>query len=168
MNDLKKVLMYLKEHELILTTAESCTAGHIIHLLAKLAGSGACLDTGYVVYCTNAKKRLLRVKQKTIDKYTLTSEPIAREMVQGALLDSDANVAVATTGIAGSKPMDGVAAGTICFGWGFKNQRDPNIVLYSETLHFAGKRSQILNDASKYALIQIPPLHQKYLTAFTD
>ncbi len=63
---IKDVLHYLKKHNLILTTAESCTAGRIIHLLAKIPGSGACLDTGYVVYSVAAKKRLLNVKQETM------------------------------------------------------------------------------------------------------
>lgn len=99
MNKIKAVLSYLKENHLILTTAESCTAGQIIHLLAKIPGSGECLDAGFVVYSENAKKRILNVKQNTIDDYTLTSEEVAREMAQGALKHSLANVVVATTGL---------------------------------------------------------------------
>lgn len=158
MKEIKTVLTYLQNEKLILTTAESCTAGRIIHLLAKFSGSGACLDTGYVVYSTPAKKRLLKVKQRTIDKYTLTSEEVALEMVIGALRNSTANVVVSTTGIAGPKPMDGVSKGTVCFGWGF---RFSNEAIYcSETRHFDGNRVQVLTNAAKYALIKIPELHQ--------
>jgi nicotinamide-nucleotide amidase len=155
----KKIFSYLKDHELILTTAESCTAGRIIHILAKFAGSGECLDAGYVVYSVEAKKRLLGVKQLTIDKFTLTSEDVAREMVQGALKDSRANVVVATTGVAGPEPMDDIPPGTVCFGWGFKTNHD--LAVYSETKHFKGGRSQVLRLAAQYALRRIPYYHNK-------
>src|SRR4051812_48300189 len=112
MKEIKAILKYLKNENLVLTTAESCTAGRIIHLLAKYPGSGECLDAGFVVYSKRAKKRILKVKQTTIDKYTLTSEEVAIEMVLGALEHSDANVAISSTGIAGPKPMDGVSVGT--------------------------------------------------------
>lgn len=161
MEELIKVLDYLKERELILTTAESCTAGRIIHLLAKIAGSGACLDAGYVVYLKSSKQRLLGVKQSTIDSFTLTSEEVAREMVEGALHESPASVSVSTTGIAGPEPMDGIPPGTVCFGWGFKTS--VGVILYSETQHFNGERDQILTRAAEYALIKIPLFHQLLL-----
>ncbi|KTD22869.1 putative 17.2kDa protein, CinA-related competence damage protein [Legionella lansingensis] len=157
MKKLKKVLDYLKEKDLILTTAESCTAGQIIHLLANYAGSGECLDAGYVVYSESAKKRLLGVKQKTIDTFTLTSEEVAREMVEGALHNSEANVVIATTGIAGPDSINGIPPGTICFGWGFDLGK--KLVIYSETKRFKGTKTQILNLAAKYALVKIPFYH---------
>lgn len=157
----KAIFNYLKKHELVLTTAESCTAGRIIHLLAKLAGSGECLDAGFVVYSETAKIRLLDVKQATINTYTLTSEEVAREMVAGAAKGSPANVIVSTTGIAGSKPMDGIPPGTICFAWGFKIKKQT--LLFSETKHFTGTRTHILTEAAKYALQNIPHLHQSIL-----
>ncbi|KTD17679.1 CinA family protein [Legionella jordanis] len=153
-----QLLNYLKDNNLVLTTAESCTAGQIIHLLAQCEGSGQCLDAGYVVYSENAKKRLLGVRQETIEQYTLTSEEIAREMVMGALKDSLANVVVSTTGIAGSEPMDGIPPGTICFGWGFKLKNE--VAIYSETKRFQGARADILSEAAKYALAQIPHYHR--------
>ncbi|CEK11038.1 CinA family protein [Legionella hackeliae] len=159
MYKVKDVLAYLKEQELILTTAESCTAGRIIHLLAKISGSGECLDAGYVVYSVDAKKRILDVKQKTIDKYTLTSEEVAYEMVEGALRNSLANVVVATTGIAGPEPMDGIPEGTVCYGFGFKLHK--KLIVYTETKYFNGSRVQVLTKAAQYALSRIPTLHKK-------
>lgn len=161
MNKIKAVLDYLKANTLILTTAESCTAGRIIHLLAQISGSGESLDAGYVVYSIDAKKRLLGVNQQTIDQFTLTSEAVAHEMVSGALKNSAANVVVATTGIAGPEPMDGVPEGTVCFGWGFKLHED--LITYTETKHFKGSRTEILTLAAEYALIQIPSLHKQSL-----
>jgi nicotinamide-nucleotide amidase len=158
MREIKEVLDYLKEKNLILTTAESCTGGRVIHLLAKIPGSGECLDAGLVVYSKEAKKRLLNVKQSTIDNYTLTSEEVAAEMVQGALKYSIADVVVATTGIAGPGAKDGIPEGTVCFAWGFNSHQ--KVILFSETQQFSGSRSKILTCAATYALIQIPILHR--------
>lgn len=54
-----ETLDYLKSHKLVLTTAESCTAGAMVALLAALPGTGEVLESGYVVYSPSAKKRLL-------------------------------------------------------------------------------------------------------------
>ncbi|HLD64586.1 MAG TPA: CinA family protein [Pseudomonas sp.] len=151
---------FLKRHRLILATAESCTAGKVIELLAQVPGSGACLDVGYVVYSEQAKKRVLGVQSYTIDTFSLTSEEVAREMVRGALQNSAANVAIATTGIAGPDDLDGVAAGTVCLTWGF--QRDAELVLFSRREHFPGNRRQVIESAALHALRGIALFHEKW------
>jgi PncC family amidohydrolase len=79
---------YLREHSLVLTTAESCTAGKIVTLLSELEGSGSLIESGYVVYSPEAKQRLLRGSPQTIANFNLTSCEVAREMALGALHDS--------------------------------------------------------------------------------
>lgn len=74
-------------------------------------------------------------------------------MALGALKKSSANVAIASTGIAGSKPMDGIPPGTICFSWAFKQNQNPKV--FSITHQFEGKRVQIQTKASYYALQHI-------------
>lgn len=104
-------LGYLKNNKLVLSTAESCTAGCLVALLAAIPGTGEVLESGYVVYSPSAKKRLLGVSAETIERYGLTSEAVAREMALGALRDSDANVVIATTGVAGPAPESGIPPG---------------------------------------------------------
>ncbi|MES2817955.1 MAG: CinA family protein [Pseudomonadota bacterium] len=154
------VVDFLKQQGLILATAESCTAGKVIELLAQVPGSGTCLNTGYVVYSEQAKKRVLGVSPFTIETFSLTSEQVAREMAQGALRESEANVAVATTGIAGPDDMDGTRAGTLCFAWGF--QRERQITLYSRTEYFPGDRRQVIEAAALRALRGIAIFHGKW------
>ncbi|MEO4017160.1 CinA family protein, partial [Pseudomonas rossensis] len=110
----QSVVEYLRENDLLLTTAESCTAGKIVTLLAEIPHSGELIESGYVVYSPEAKQRLLNVSPDTIKTFNLTSCEVAREMALGALRDSTANVAVATTGILGPEDVDGIPAGTIC------------------------------------------------------
>lgn len=161
MQELEQIIDYLKQHQLMLTTAESCTAGTIIALLSDVPGSGGCLESGYVVYSVEAKQRLLGVPLELIQRYNLTSEEVARAMAEGALRDSTANVAVAVTGVTGPDPMDGIAAGTVCFAWAFAGP--DGLQLFSHTEHFPGERAQVRRAAAAFALQRIPVFHANCL-----
>lgn len=152
---------YLREHSLLLTTAESCTAGKIVTLLSEIEGSGELIESGYVVYSPEAKQRLLRVSASTIETFNLTSCEVAREMALGALHDSTANVAVATTGILGPEDVDGIPAGTICFAWAFQSRRGRS--LFSGEHRFFGTRCEVQLQAAEFALDQLPKFHRRAL-----
>lgn len=152
---------YLKEHDLLLATAESCTAGRIIALLAQVAGSGSVVECGYVVYSPEAKQRLLRVNAQTIKQFNLTSIQVAREMALGALHDSPAPVAVATTGLCGTEDVDGIPAGTVCFAWGFAVDEKRRV--FTQQLRFFGDRETLQHDAALHALKMLPHFHQQML-----
>ncbi|MGI4840269.1 MAG: CinA family protein [Janthinobacterium lividum] len=153
-----QVTDYLKTNALLLSTAESCTAGQMIALLASIPGSGQLLESGYVVYSPEAKQRILHVSGKTIEVYGLTSEEVAIEMAEGALKGGPANVAVATTGVAGPDAMDGIDPGTVCMAWLFT--RGDHVAVFTQTEHFAGDRYQVQLGASLYALDKIPVFHR--------
>ncbi|MBA1295625.1 CinA family protein [Pseudomonas lurida] len=140
----------LKQHRLLLTTAESCTAGKIISLLSQVEGSGACIECGYVVYSEEAKQRLLGVSAYTIATFNLTSCEVAREMAQGALRDSPAQVAVATTGLLGPDSIDGIPPGTVCFAWAY--HLNGAVKVFSRKERFIGSRDQVQVLAAEYAL----------------
>src|SRR5690606_21199122 len=99
---------FMREHALLLVTAESCTAGLIAATLADVPVAGQLLDCAFVVYSPEAKQRCLAVSPKTIEQYNLTSEAVAREMALGALRHSRANLAIANTGVADA--MDEIPA----------------------------------------------------------
>jgi len=140
----------LKQHRLLLTTAESCTAGKIISLLSQVEGSGACIECGYVVYSEEAKQRLLGVSAYTIATFNLTSCEVAREMAKGALRDSPAQVAVATTGLLGPDSIDGIPPGTVCFAWAY--HLNGAVKVFSRKERFIGSRDQVQVLAAEYAL----------------
>ena len=82
-------------------TAESCTAGWIAKALTDTAGSSQWLDSGYVTYSNEAKRRALGVSGRTLRRFGAVSEQTVREMARGALRVSGAEVAIAVSGIAG-------------------------------------------------------------------
>lgn len=161
----EKTVEYLKMHALVLATAESCTAGRIIALLAEVPGSGSLVECGYVVYSPEAKQRLLGVSAKTIADFNLTSVEVAREMVIGALRDSPATVAIATTGLCGTENVDGIPGGTVCFAWGFVNA--DRYCIFTRKHRFFGERATMQHDAALYALEHLPHFHKRMLAGET-
>ena len=81
--------------------AESCTGGLVAHRLTNIPGSSAYVEQGWVVYSNEAKMRELGVPPALIENHGAVSDEVARAMAAGALERSGADIAVATTGIAG-------------------------------------------------------------------
>lgn len=91
-----------------LATAESCTGGLTAGALTEIAGSSSVVDRGFVTYSNEAKIGMLGVEAGTLAAHGAVSRETAAEMAQGALSRSNADFAVAVTGIAG--PSGGSAA----------------------------------------------------------
>ncbi|HEY9459207.1 MAG TPA: CinA family protein, partial [Paralcaligenes sp.] len=123
--------------------------------LADTDEAGRILDCAFVVYSPEAKQQCLAVKQKTIERFNLTSEEVAREMALGALGNSRANVVIANTGVTDDTDKD-IPAGTQCFAWAFANTPGGHVSLFSETRRFEGQRNQIREASAEYALGRIP------------
>lgn len=86
---------------LMLATAESCTGGLIAALMTEIPGSSDVFDRGFVTYSNLAKEDLLGVNPEFIKVHGAVSEQVARAMAEGALIHSDADIAVSVTGVAG-------------------------------------------------------------------
>ena len=91
-----------------LSCAESCTAGRVSEAFAGVVGASDWLRGGLVAYQLEIKRRYLGVRAPS-----MFSEQCAAEMALGAAKLFDADVAVATTGVVGADPEDGVAPGTV-------------------------------------------------------
>lgn len=153
----QQVVEFLQTRHLTLATAESCTGGRIAALLTEASGCGKCLEAGYVVYSPKAKVRELGVQPATIKRFGLTSEEVAVEMARGALDRSGSDVAVATTGVTGDEPMDGVEPGTVWLAWAYRTDKKTEVVTRKEC--FAGGRKEVQLNSSLYALevvMQLP------------
>lgn len=150
MHELQPVVDFLKRNELVLATAESCTAGLIAARLAEVSGSGAVMECGYVVYAVEAKRDMLGVSLQTIERYGLTSEEVAREMALGAVQRCGADVTLANTGLA---EAEGELDGTICFACALLVDGQPRVL--SETLKFPGERNHVREQAARHALLSL-------------
>lgn len=102
------VVRLLTEQRKTLALAESCTGGRIADRITNVPGASAVLLNGWVTYSTESKQRLLGVRPETLVAHGAVSEPVAREMAEGARRISGVDYALAVTGIAG--PSGGTAA----------------------------------------------------------
>lgn len=82
-------------------TAESCTGGLVAGALTEIPGSSAILDRGFVTYSNEAKMEMLGVARDIIETFGAVSIACAWAMAKGALDRSNADVAVAISGVAG-------------------------------------------------------------------
>jgi len=104
-----------KAKGVMIATAESCTGGMVSAAITDIAGSSAVFDRGFVTYTNAAKMAQLGVLAETLDAYGAVSEEVAREMAAGAVAQSDADLAVSITGIAGPGGSEHKPEGRVCF-----------------------------------------------------
>jgi nicotinamide-nucleotide amidase len=98
-----------------IATAESCTGGLVSAAITDIAGSSDVFDRGFVTYSYPAKVAMLGVPQLLLTDHGAVSEPVARAMAEGALAASDAEVAVAVTGVAGPGASEAKPEGLVWF-----------------------------------------------------
>lgn len=101
-DSLESVLInLLTAHKKTLAVAESCTGGFLAHRLTNVPGSSAVFLGGVVAYSNQVKQDLLGVRAESLRRHGAVSEPVAREMAEGARRLFAADCALAVTGIAG-------------------------------------------------------------------
>lgn len=137
-----------------LVTAESCTAGWIAKAITDVPGSSDWFDSGYVTYSNEAKRRDVGVLEATLTKHGAVCEAVVREMAEGALERTSADVAVSTSGIAGpSGAVAGKPVGTVWFAVSLR--RGHSIDTTARVKLFEGSREEVRRRSAHFALTLI-------------
>jgi nicotinamide-nucleotide amidase len=111
----RRLLEAARARGLKLATAESCTGGLVAAAITDIPGSSDVFDRGFVTYSYPAKVAMLGVPQAMLTEHGAVSEAVARAMAEGALAGSDADVAVAITGVAGPGASEAKPEGLVWF-----------------------------------------------------
>jgi len=106
-----RLLDRLRDEGRTLATAESLTGGLVGASLTAVPGSSDVYLGGVVSYAISIKTAVLSVPEAVIEDHGVVSEECAIAMADGARALTGADLAVATTGVAGPGPQDGVPAG---------------------------------------------------------
>jgi len=131
-----------------IATAESCTGGMVAAAITDVAGASDIYAAGFITYANEAKVRDLNVRPATLAAHGAVSEPVAREMAEGALARAEATLAVAVTGIAGPGGSAHKPEGRVCFGLAARGRPTQ-----SETVEFgAAGRARVRAAARDHAL----------------
>jgi nicotinamide-nucleotide amidase len=137
----------LESKNLLLATAESCTGGGVSQAITEIPGSTGWFECGFVTYSNASKTEMLDVPAALIAQFGSVSEEVAGAMAEGAVANSNADVAVSTTGIAGpTGAVPGKPVGTVCFGW------SKGDTTYTERLVFSGDRHAVREQTVAHAL----------------
>ena len=143
----ERAVKLLKEKGYTLSTAESCTGGLLAGRIINVSGASDIINVGFVTYANEAKMKYLGVSEEVLRDHGAVSFECAHQMALGVTSQMDAEVGLATTGIAGpgggtaEKPVGLVYIGCSICG---------NVSV--EEYHFSGTREQIRNRTVKEAL----------------
>lgn len=144
----EKVAVTLKNKHYLLASSESCTGGWLAKSCTDISGSSSWFDRGFVTYSNQSKHDLINVSLSTLEKYGAVSKQTATEMAQGTLINSNADISVAITGIAG--PDGGTTekpVGTVWIAWSTKKGTNK-----TELFQLSGNREQVRYQAVIKAL----------------
>ena len=143
----EEILRKAQAYGLKITCAESCTGGMISAALTDVAGSSAIFEQGFVTYSNAAKQKMLGVRPETLADYGAVSEPVAREMAEGALRQAQADIAISVSGIAGPGGSEFKPEGRVCFALASAQGTQ------SETQEFGARgRAEVRQAALNHAL----------------
>ena len=137
-----------RNSNLKIATAESCTGGMVAALLTSIEGASATFDRGFVVYSNSAKRDMLGVSKRLMDACGAVSPQVVAAMLSGIIKNSNADIGIAITGIAGpgggskDKPVGLVYVGYVSRG------QEPKFVAKK----FSGDRDQVRCQAADQAL----------------
>ncbi|MFC0427174.1 CinA family nicotinamide mononucleotide deamidase-related protein [Chryseobacterium scophthalmum] len=113
----------LSEKKLTISTAESCTGGELALLITSNPGSSKYFIGGVVAYATQKKTDILGVSEGIIERFTVVSEEVAREMAEGCQNLFKTDISLSTTGVAGpGKGEDGKEVGLVYYTIKVKNE----------------------------------------------
>ena len=140
-----------------IAVAESCTGGMVSAALTDIAGSSDVFSAGFVTYSGHAKQSQLDVSSEILETFGEVSLATAWAMAAGVLANSDADVAVAITGIAGpgggseKKPV-----GQVVFARALRGQ-DPDDYFTQRVQFESTDRAAIRHHATLFALELLQP-----------
>lgn len=132
----------LKQKGKTISTAESCTGGKIAQLFTSVEGASAYFKGSIIPYETQMKTKLLAVSASNIEKYSVVSSEVAKEMAQNCKQLFNSDYAIATTGNAGPTKGDSPAeVGTVFIGIATPNG------VFVEEFNFGQPREKVVDRA---------------------
>ena len=131
-----------------LASAESCTGGWLAKIITDIPGSSAWFVGSVVSYSNEAKQSLLGVSADTLAEFGAVSGDTVLEMSDGLFAQTDADVAVSISGIAGPDGgSDDKPVGLVWLSWG---KRDKSV--FANSFNFDGNREEVRRQSIKQAL----------------
>lgn len=153
----------LRERELTVSSAESCTGGNIAHKIVQVPGSSAYFLGSVVSYSNDVKAGVLNVSRTNLDRYGAVSKEVVEQMAEGVAKLMHTDCAIATSGIAG--PEGGSRFKPVGTVWIAVKIGDR---IVSECLHFSGTRNEVIDSATNHGMVMLINLLRNSYTTPDD
>ncbi len=134
MNNFEELVQILIENKMTIASAESCTGGLFVSKIVDVPDASKVLNASVVTYSNEAKTKYAQVNPELIEKYGAVSEEVAMAMAEGIAKETNANVGVSFSGVAG--PTGGTPekpVGTVCIGIYINGKLDCDTLHMNET-----------------------------------
>lgn len=116
----EQLVKLLKEKNLLIATAESCTGGLVSSYITAVSASSAVFELGVASYSCRIKNEALGVKKETLDTLGAVSRETARQMAECILKKAAADIGVSVTGVAGPDGSEGHMPGLVYIAAAYK------------------------------------------------
>ena len=111
----------LKEKNLKIATAESCTGGLVSGYITAVSGASAVFELGVTSYSNDIKNRILNVDSQTLENFGAVSQNTAKLMAENVKILAQAHIGLSVTGVSGPASQEGHPVGTVFIGVSGKN-----------------------------------------------
>ena len=138
---MESLIELLAKQNLSLASCESLTGGLFATAFTEIAGAGQIFKGGFVVHSNEAKVRLVKVSQKTLQKQGAISNQCAKEMAYNTQRLLKTDLAISFTGNAGPTAQENKPVGLVYIGLAIKGN------LIGKGYRFSGSREEIRRQA---------------------
>jgi len=140
------VVKALINKNLQVVTVESCTGGLLAGRLINVSGVSQVLKQGFITYSNESKMKLVNVNESTLKQFGAVSKEVAIEMAKGGIIEADADIGIAITGIAGPNTEEDKPVGLVYIACCYKD----NVVV--KEYNFNGNRQKVRDQSVTKAL----------------
>jgi len=148
MKRLNKIINILKEKELSLSLAESCSGGYACYLMTEIPGSSKVFKGGMILYSLESKNKLLKIPWALLKKTQGVSAKVAGLLARKIRKKFNSDIGAALVGFAGPKSKNKVPVGTVFLSVNYKNKTETKKIILK------GPRNKIQKEAS-YLLLEL-------------
>ncbi len=124
----ERMVRLLKEKDLKIATAESCTGGMVASFITSVSGVSQVFELGITSYTNDIKNRVLKVDAKTLETHGAVSEQTAKQMAENVRRIANADIGVSVTGVAGPSGQEGHPPGMVFIGISDKNGTEAKLL----------------------------------------
>ncbi len=128
LNLAQKLVEALKQKNLKIATAESCTGGMVSTYITAVPGASKVFEMGLTTYSNRIKNEFLKVDKQTLDTVSAVSYDTAKQMAENICTLSGADIGVSVTGVAGPDSQDGYTAGTVFIGLCYRGKTETTML----------------------------------------